>query len=123
MGNLSAALNFSFKRKPCEAFVVDRRLWIPRKRVYAYPDIMIIKGELQFQEGRKDTLTNPSIIIEVLSKSTQNYDKGESLQPIAAFLIFENIFWSIGTLHVLSITSKLNRESGLSKSTMKPMVC
>jgi Uma2 family endonuclease len=38
---------------------------------------MIIKGELQFQEGRKDTLTNPSIIIEVLSRSTQNYDKGD----------------------------------------------
>lgn len=77
INNLSAALNFAFKSKPYEAFVTDQRLWIPRKRIYTYPDIMIIQGDLQLQEGRKDTLINPSVIIEVLSKSTQNYDKGD----------------------------------------------
>jgi Uma2 family endonuclease len=77
IGNLFAALNFAFKGKPYEAFVTDQRLWIPRKRIYTYPDILIVKGELELQEGRKDTLTNPSAIIEVLSKSTQNYDKGD----------------------------------------------
>jgi Uma2 family endonuclease len=75
INNLSAALNSAFKGKPYEAFVADQRLWIPRKRIYTYPDIMIIKGELQLQEGRKDTLINPFIIVEVLSKSTRNYDK------------------------------------------------
>jgi Uma2 family endonuclease len=77
INNLSAALNFAFKGKLYEAFVTDQRLWIPRKRIYTYPDIMIIQGDLQLQEGRKDTLVNPSVIIEVLSKSTQNYDKGD----------------------------------------------
>jgi Uma2 family endonuclease len=77
INNLSAALNFAFKGKLYEAFVTDQRLWIPRKRIYTYPDIMIIQGDLQLQEGRKDTLINPSVIIEVLSKSTQNYDKGD----------------------------------------------
>lgn len=77
IGNLFAALNFAFKGKPYEAFVTDQRLWIPRKRIYTYPDIMINQGDLQLQEGRKDTLINPLVIIEVLSKSTQNYDKGD----------------------------------------------
>jgi Uma2 family endonuclease len=89
IGNLLAALNFAFKGKPYEAFVTDQRLWIPHKRIYTYPDIMIVKGELQLQEGRKDTLTNPSIVIEVLSKSTQNYDKGDKFTAYRSIPTFQ----------------------------------
>ncbi len=74
-GNFYAALNFALKRKPYEVFVADQRLWIPRKRIYTYPDIVLVQGALELQEGRKDTITNPLIIVEVLSKSTGNYDQ------------------------------------------------
>ncbi len=53
----------------------DQRLWIPRKRIYTYPDVMVVQGELQLQEGRKDTITNPILITEVLSESTEAYDR------------------------------------------------
>ncbi|MBE9116822.1 Uma2 family endonuclease [Lusitaniella coriacea LEGE 07157] len=76
-GNLYAALNFALKRQPYQVFVTDQRLWIPQKHIYTYPDIMVVQGDLQFQEGRKDTITNPLIIAEVLSISTRNYDKDE----------------------------------------------
>jgi Uma2 family endonuclease len=89
INNLSAALNFAFKGKPYEAFVTDQRLWIPRKQIYTYPDIMIIQGDLQLQEGRKDTLINPSVIIEVLSKSTQNYDKGDKFTAYRSIPVFQ----------------------------------
>jgi Uma2 family endonuclease len=89
IGNLFAALNFASKGKPYEAFVTDQRLWIPRKRIYTYPDILIVKGELELQEGRKDTLTNPSAIIEVLSKSTQNYDKGDKFTAYRSIPSFQ----------------------------------
>jgi Uma2 family endonuclease len=89
IGNLFAALNFAFKGKLYEAFVTDQRLWIPRKRIYTYPDILIVKGELELQEGRKDTLTNPSAIIEVLSKSTQNYDKGDKFTAYRSIPSFQ----------------------------------
>jgi Uma2 family endonuclease len=75
--NLCAATNFAFKGKPYEVFVTDQRVWIPRRGIYTYPDIMIIDGALQYQEGRKDTLLNPGIIIEVLSKSTSSYDRSD----------------------------------------------
>ena len=75
--HLCAALNFAFKGKPYEVFVTDQRLWIPKKRIYTYPDIMIVKGALEYQEGRKDTITNPIAIAETLSQSTRNYDKGD----------------------------------------------
>jgi Uma2 family endonuclease len=73
--NLSGALNFALKRQPYRVFVTDQRLWIPRKRIYTYPGVMVVQGELQFQEGRRDTITNPLIIAEVLSESTRSYDK------------------------------------------------
>jgi Uma2 family endonuclease len=75
--NFSAALHFAFKRQPYQVFITDQRLWIPDKRIYTYPDIMVIEGELQLQEGRKDTITNPLIIAEVLSNSTKSYDKDD----------------------------------------------
>jgi Uma2 family endonuclease len=76
-GNFYAALNFALKRQSYRVFVTDQRLWIPQKRINTYPDVMIIAGELEFQEGRKDTLTNPIMIGEVLSKSTKSYDRDE----------------------------------------------
>ncbi|MDJ1179886.1 Uma2 family endonuclease [Roseofilum sp. BLCC_M91] len=79
-GNLFATLNFCLKRQPYFVFVTDQRLWIPEKRIYTYPDVMVIQGELELQEGRKDTLTNPILIAEVLSQSTQGYDRGQKFQ-------------------------------------------
>lgn len=76
-------LNFSLYLKPTltgkdyEVFLSDVRLWIPRYRIYTYPDVMLIAGEPVLQENRNDTVTNPSIIVEVLSKSTKNYDQGD----------------------------------------------
>jgi Uma2 family endonuclease len=76
-GNFYAALNFALKRQPYQVFVTDQRLWIPQKRIHTYPDVMVVAGDLEFSEGRKDTITNPLMIAEVLSKSTRNYDIDE----------------------------------------------
>jgi Uma2 family endonuclease len=79
-GNFYAALNFALKGKPYDVFVTDQRLWIPKKRIYTYPDVMVVQGELQLQEGRKDTITNPLMIAEVLSQSTKAYDQDEKFK-------------------------------------------
>jgi Uma2 family endonuclease len=75
--NIASALHFAFKGKSYEVFVTDQRLWIPERQIYTYPDVIVMQGELAFQEGRKDTITNPLLIVEVLSKSTQTYDRGD----------------------------------------------
>lgn len=74
-GNLYIALSLSLKRKPYETFHVDQRLWIPAVNSYTYPDVMVVSKPLELQTGRKDTVMNPCFIAEVLSKSTQNYDR------------------------------------------------
>ncbi|BBD61419.1 hypothetical protein NIES2109_42470 [Nostoc sp. HK-01] len=75
--NLSRLLEIGLQTQPYEVFLSDLRLWIPRYQAYTYPDVLIIKDEPVFQSGRKDTVINPSIIFEVLSKSTSSRDRGD----------------------------------------------
>jgi Uma2 family endonuclease len=75
--NIAGTLNYLLKSQPYREFVTDQRLWIASPGIYTYPDVMVVKGELMLQEGRKDRITNPTLIIEVLSKSTRNYDQTE----------------------------------------------
>ncbi len=75
--NLAGSLNFLLRRQPYRVFISDQRLWIAQPGISTYPDVMVVQGDLIYQEGRQDTITNPVLIIEVLSKSTGNYDQGE----------------------------------------------
>jgi Uma2 family endonuclease len=75
--NFSSALHFALKRQPYEVFITDQRLFIPEKNIYTYPDVMIVAQPLEYAENRRDTLINPVLIGEVLSKSTRNYDKDQ----------------------------------------------
>jgi Uma2 family endonuclease len=79
-GNLAGALNLAFKGQPYRVFMTGLRLWIPEKRVYTYPDMMVVSGQLEFAEGRKDTITNPVMIAEVLSDSTEDSDRGKKFK-------------------------------------------
>jgi Uma2 family endonuclease len=99
--NLSGTLNLSLKRQPYRVFVTDQRLWIPKKQIYTYPDVMVVEGELQLQDGRRDTITNPLIIAEVLSESTQGYDRGEQFAAYRTVATFqEYVLIDQTTLHV-----------------------
>jgi Uma2 family endonuclease len=58
----------------------DMRLWVPLTRTHTYPDVMTIGGGLQMLDNRKDTVINPNLLIEVLSESTKDYDRGEKFR-------------------------------------------
>jgi Uma2 family endonuclease len=77
-GNLYIALSLSLRGRPYETFHVDQRLWIPERNLYTYPDVVVLEKPLQLQSGRRDTVINPCFVAEVLSKSTQDYDRGEN---------------------------------------------
>ncbi|BAU06102.1 Uma2 family endonuclease [Fischerella sp. NIES-3754] len=74
VGNVYTYLKFHLRGKNQEPFLSDLRLWIPRYRQYTYPDILVIQGNPALYNNRIDTITNPLLIVEVLSKSTQKYD-------------------------------------------------
>lgn len=76
-GNLYILLKSALRGKDYRTFYADQRLWIPSVRLYTYPDVMVLPKPLELQTGRTDTVMNPCFIAEVLSKSTQNYDRIE----------------------------------------------
>jgi Uma2 family endonuclease len=99
--NFSGTLNFLLKRQPYRVFVTDQRLWIPNRRIHTYPDIMVVQTPLVFEEGRKDTITNPVMIAEVLSNSTKSYDKDEKFAAYRTIPSFqEYILINQYTMHV-----------------------
>lgn len=75
--NLIFILKDVLKGKPYSIFVTDQRLWIPERNTYTYPDAMIVPRPVELQPGRKDTVTSPILIAEVLSDSTKAYDRDE----------------------------------------------
>lgn len=76
-GNIYISLKLALKEQDYDIFISDVRLWIPKQRIYTYPDIMVIAGQPEYHNNRKDTITNPQVIIEVLSKSTKGYDRSD----------------------------------------------
>jgi Uma2 family endonuclease len=89
-GNFYATLNFAFRQQEkYEVFNSDMRLWIPQKLIYTYPNVMIIADEPEFVNNRLDTITNPQVIIEVLSKSTKSYDREDKFAAYRTIPTFQ----------------------------------
>ena len=63
-------------RPPCENLPSDMRVFIPATGLYTYPDLTVVCGKPHFADESVDTLLNPSVVIEVLSPSTESYDRG-----------------------------------------------
>ena len=79
-GNLFIALGIKLKGKSCQPFGSDARVHIPANTLFTYPDISIICGEVLTLNNDDYNVLNPTVIIEVLSKSTKNYDRGEKFK-------------------------------------------
>jgi Uma2 family endonuclease len=77
VANLLRELGSQLKGRPCKAYPSDMRVKIPGGQHYLYPDVIVVCGQSQFEDERKDTLLNPTLVIEVLSKSTEAYDRGD----------------------------------------------
>jgi Uma2 family endonuclease len=81
-------------------FMSDMRLWIPDQQRYTYPDVMVIEGKPIFTDEKQTAITNPLLIVEILSNSTQSYDRADKFKlyrSIPSFkeyiLIYQNSFW------------------------------
>jgi len=74
--NVVSELRSQLKTRPCNLYSTDLRLKVSATGLYTYPDVIVVCGEPQFDDDHKDTLLNPTLIVEVLSESTKNYDRG-----------------------------------------------
>ena len=79
-GNVFGLCWQALDNAPCQAFTSDMRINVESNGLHTYPDISIVCGPSEFVPGRKDTITNPVVIVEVLSPSTQRYDQGPKFE-------------------------------------------
>jgi Uma2 family endonuclease len=71
-----AELRAALRSRGCSVLSSDQRVTFPPDESYAYPDVTVICGPSVFQHGTNDVIANPSILVEVLSSSTEEYDRG-----------------------------------------------
>ena len=76
-GNVAKRLGLQLDDRQCEVYASDMRVKVSPTGMYTYPDVVIVCGEPHFEDRHLDTLTNPTVIVEVLSESTEAYDRGD----------------------------------------------
>ena len=74
--NVIASLHSQLKGRPCSVHTGDLRVKVSPTGLYTYPDVVVLCGKPQYDDRVQDTVSNPTVIIEVLSKSTESYDRG-----------------------------------------------
>jgi Uma2 family endonuclease len=79
-GNFYLHFKLKMRNQNYKIYMGDVKLWLERYQIYTYPDIMVIQGEPIYQETGTTQVTNPLMIVEVLSKSTINYDKTDKFR-------------------------------------------
>lgn len=79
-GNIVAALAVRLRDRPCYVFPSDLRLNVGSTGLFTYPDVVVACGELRYRDERRDTLLNPLVLFEVLSESTEAYDRGRKFE-------------------------------------------
>jgi Uma2 family endonuclease len=91
--NTARGLGNRLSGRKCRVHAGNPRLWIESAGLYTYPDLMVIRGESIYSDNFKDCVTNPLTVIEVLSNSTEGYDRGEkfemyrTLQPLQEYVL------------------------------------
>jgi Uma2 family endonuclease len=79
-GNMLTALNNQLSGRDCEVYGNDMRVKVSPTGLYTYPDVSVVCGKPQFEDASVDTLLNPKVIVEVLSESTEGYDRGKKFE-------------------------------------------
>ena len=86
--NLLIYLGFLLRDTDFRLYNSDLRVWIPEHRCGTYADLMVINGEPEFNGDRTDEILNPLLIVEVLSPSTEGYDRGEKFRKYRSLASF-----------------------------------
>ena len=131
-GNIFGELYMQLLNRKCEVYVNDMRVKVCNSGLYTYPDVVVVCDEPRFEDAHVDTLLNPTVIVEVLSTSTEVYDRNEkflsyqTLESLQEYIlvsqknvsveqyIFQRDNWSMNVfsslddlLHIVSIECTL----------------
>lgn len=80
VGNIAVGIRQQFRNRTCEVFMNMMRIKVIKSSSYFYPDVVAVCGKPQFEDNEQDVLLNPTMIVEVLSPSTEGYDRGAKFE-------------------------------------------
>jgi Uma2 family endonuclease len=83
-GNVVGSLYGALMHSKCRVMTSDQKVWVPRKSAFVYPDATVVCGALALYPGTTDVVTNPVLLVEVLSESTEKFDRGEKWEGYRA---------------------------------------
>jgi len=104
VSNLIGNINPFLKGKSCSVFPSDMRVNIPGTNSFTYPDLTIVCGKPELLDDHFDNLLNPTVIIEVLSPSTESYDRGnkfftyQRIPSLKEYILVDSTAYSIQTI-------------------------
>jgi Uma2 family endonuclease len=107
--NVIGELRQQLKKRPCEVYPSDMRLKVPATDLYTYPDVSVTCGEPSFEDAELDVLLNPTLVVEVLSKSTADYDRGAKFEHYRTIpSLREVLFVAQDSVHVVHCVRQEN---------------
>ena len=80
VANTLSEIRQQLKKRPCKAYANDMRVKVSPTGLFTYPDVVVVCSQARFDDSQRDTLLNPILIIEVLSDSTEAYDRGRKFE-------------------------------------------
>lgn len=115
--NFRLLLGTFLKGKKCREFGSNLRVHIPSNTLYTYPDILVLCNEPVFVDDEFDTIINPSVIIEILSPSTANYDRGSKFDLYREIeTLNDYILIDSKTVHIVTYTKNSDNTWTLSET-------
>jgi len=85
VANVIGEMRQYFRRKPCQVYPSDLRVKVSPTGLYTYPDVVVVCGQPQFEQPG-ETLLNPTLLVEVLSESSEAYDRGKKSEQYRTLL-------------------------------------
>src|SRR5438067_6181679 len=79
-GNLVTELNIQLRKTPCRVYPSDLKVRVPNSKRFFYPDVSVVCGDPEFADDKRDVVLNPVLIVEVFSKSTAAFDRGQKFK-------------------------------------------
>jgi Uma2 family endonuclease len=80
IGNITTLLNIQLRDRPCRVYTSDMKIKVEQAQVYTYPDVTVVCGLSQFEDSTRRALLNPTVIVEVLSETTETHDRGKKFR-------------------------------------------
>lgn len=110
VGNIVGEIRNSLKSRDCEVYPSDLRVKVSSSGLYTYPDATVVCDDPQFEDDQMDTLTNPTVLFEVLSESTESYDRGNKFSQYRSITSLKEVV--LITQDRLSVESFLRQDDG-----------